>query len=356
MTSEKINASDVALFRKSLICTLSLSSKELFHSNLIGWLFENNLDFARRFLNHEGLTKVDSVKREKANFDLLVDADGKNYIVENKVKSLPCSKQMTEYVKKSIQQNLKANFILLSLSDPGEKFRSSHPSIRIVTYDDVLNIISDLKIDNSFITDMLSEYCTLIKILLKIKHTATVNPEVSLTYDPDQEDLLKQIRLFDVAQKIRYSNFAELVDKKLCKTNRLGFESFIEPLDVCFSMGLALMSLKARFRYEDDEIFLGIQIQGGHYRLYVESCSKKDVQALAEDLKKHDLWLNPENAANDKILKYGVYFKYSYTFITEMSAEKILAQIERDLLRLFDSRTTLKSKLQIDNKNVHPAS
>jgi hypothetical protein len=349
MTTEKINDNDVALFRKSLICTLSLSSKELFHSNLIGWLFENSLDFARRFLNHEGLTKVDSVEREKSNFDLLVNAEGKCYIVENKVKSLPCPDQMTDYVEKSNQQDLNATFILLSLADPSNKFRSSHPSVRIVTYDDVLNIIADLKTDNSFITDMLSEYCTLIKILLKIKHTATVNPEVSLSYDPDQEDLLKQIRLFDVAQKIRYSNFAELVDKKLDKTNRLGFEFFIEPLDVSFSKGLAFMSLKARFKYKDDEIFLGIQIQGGHYRLYVESCSKKDVHALAEDLKKHDLWLNPENAANNKILKYDVYFKYSYSFITGMSAEKILAQIEKDLLRLFDSRSALKSKLQFEH-------
>jgi hypothetical protein len=115
-----------------------------------------------------------------------------------------------------------------------------------------------------------------------------------------------------------------------------------------------LISLKARFKYTDDEIFLGIQIQGGHYRLYVESCSKKDVQALAEDLKKQGLWLNPENAANHKILKYGVYFKYSYSFITGMSAEKILAQIEKDLIRLFDSRSVLKSNLQIEHKN-HPA-
>ena len=356
MTTEKINDNDVALFRKSLICTLSLSSKELFHSNLIGWLFENSLDFARRFLNHEGLTKVDSVEREKSNFDLLVNADGKCYIVENKVKSLPCPDQMTDYVEKSNQQDLNATFILLSLADAGNKFRSSHPNVRIVTYDDVLNIIADLKTDNLFVTDMLSEYRTLLKILLKIKHTATATLEVSLSYDPDQEELLKQIRLFDVAQKIRYSHFAELVDKKLDDANRLGFECFMEHTEVSFSKGLALMSLKARFRYKDDEIFLGIQIQGGHYRLYVESCSKKDVQALAEDLKKHDLWLNPENAANNKILKYGVYFKYSYSFITEMSAEKILAQIEKDLLRLFDSRSALNSKLQFEHKKIQLAS
>lgn len=356
MTTEKLNANDVALFRKSLICTLSLSSKELFHSNLIGWLFENSLDFARRFLNHEGLTKVDSVQREKSNFDLVVNADDKCYIVENKVKSLPCSKQMTEYVEKSIQQNLKATFILLSLSDPGKKFRTSHPNVRIVTYDDVLNIIADLKTDNSFVADMLSEYRTLLEILIKIKHTATITPEVSLSYDPYQEELLKQIRLFDVAQKIRYSSFAEMVGKKLDNANRLGFEFFMDHAEVSFSKGLALMSLKAKFEYKDDEIFLGIQIQGGHYRLYVESCTKKDVQALAEDLKKHDLWLNPENAANHKILKYGVYFKYSYSSIKEMSAEKILSKIENDLLRLFDCRTALKSKLQIEHKKIQLAS
>jgi hypothetical protein len=351
MCTEKINDKDVELFRKSLICTLSLSSKELFHSNLIGWLLENNLDFAKRFLRLDKLTCVESVEREKSNFDLLVNADGNYYIIENKVKSLPCSEQMTGYVEKSNQQGLEATFILLSLSEPDNRFRSLHPNVRIVSYENMLTIFDNLKA-NSFINEMLSEYRTLLEILIKIKRTATIFPRASLLFDRDQEKLLKQIRLFDVAQKVRYSNFSNLVYKRLDDANRKGFECFIEPKEVSFSRGLAFMSLKSRFKYKEDDIFLGIQIQGDHYRLYVESCSKKDVQALAEDLKKHDLWVNPEHAANNNILKYGEYFKYCYSFIREMSANQILAQIEKDLLRLFDSRSALKSKLQIEHRNI----
>lgn len=62
-------------FKKSLICTLSHSSKELFHSNMIGWLLENHIDFAKFLLKKPDLKMIKKVEREKFNFDLLVLAD-----------------------------------------------------------------------------------------------------------------------------------------------------------------------------------------------------------------------------------------------------------------------------------------
>ena len=88
-------------FKKSIICTLSLSSKELFHSNMIGWLIENNLDFARNILERPDLDSERKVEREKYNFDLLVTANGEKFVIENKVKSLPDYQQLEGYRRKS---------------------------------------------------------------------------------------------------------------------------------------------------------------------------------------------------------------------------------------------------------------
>lgn len=111
-------ASIVTKLRKSPMFQLSLSSKELFHSNFLYWIWQVSPTMfqymisqlfmkAGRPIDHEEWPEYYEVHREYNNFDLCViskndesDKQGKvRLVVENKVKSIPRLSQLKEYFK-----------------------------------------------------------------------------------------------------------------------------------------------------------------------------------------------------------------------------------------------------------------
>lgn len=95
--------------KHSPVFNMSLGSKELFHSNFIGWAIESGLVDAAGFLNKlcpnvvDGATKLreEGVEREKDKLDLRIwFENGQNVVIENKVKSLPDKEQLQKYSKK----------------------------------------------------------------------------------------------------------------------------------------------------------------------------------------------------------------------------------------------------------------
>lgn len=109
---------------------LSLSSKELFHSNFLAWL-GNNKSTKQFFVNVinelvEELNLQPSgdwiVKREDDHFDLSIKENGDKgkylLVIENKVKSLPQKKQLNDYRSKNIKgKDDGTKFLLLTLVD-----------------------------------------------------------------------------------------------------------------------------------------------------------------------------------------------------------------------------------------------
>ena len=79
--------------KKSPLFNLSLSSKELFHSNFIAWICETYpMKFGKILLtffeqnSETNSNSILSVKRENRNLDLTVEFENLNIIIENKVK------------------------------------------------------------------------------------------------------------------------------------------------------------------------------------------------------------------------------------------------------------------------------
>ena len=70
--------------KQSLVYTLSLGDKELFHSNVLGWLLENHNEkgiqpVVKLFINDE--LEIERVEREKNHFDFASEARKKNDFV-----------------------------------------------------------------------------------------------------------------------------------------------------------------------------------------------------------------------------------------------------------------------------------
>ena len=105
---------------------MSLHSKELFHSNTLGWLFEAHPDLAAQalapWLVPDATQTALRIRREHRKLDLVVELPGfRPLVVENKTFSLPDEHQLQRYDEVNIPgaglEN--ATRMLLSLPDPG---------------------------------------------------------------------------------------------------------------------------------------------------------------------------------------------------------------------------------------------
>lgn len=122
----------IEYLKTSPMFNLSLSSKELFHSNFLYWLYiaKDNKEAFCSLLNVIGITTDNwgndwVVKREYLNFDLCVigSNDKKEIllaVIENKVKSIPTAEQLAKYnekIKNKFESDDKIPKILLSLTE-----------------------------------------------------------------------------------------------------------------------------------------------------------------------------------------------------------------------------------------------
>ena len=105
MNTTKCQINDrISMLKKSPIFAISLSGKELAHSNFWAWLIDQEIDnehlYVRVFVpdfDEKKDYEYVKVEREKWNMDLLITYKHNNKVeicvVENKIKSLPTEKQ-----------------------------------------------------------------------------------------------------------------------------------------------------------------------------------------------------------------------------------------------------------------------
>lgn len=93
----------IEYLKSSPVFAMSLSSKELFHSNFWAWLMEQDSEFITCFFDDFANTDNERVKifREKDHMDIQVQIGEKQtkriYVIENKFKSIPTESQLCKY-------------------------------------------------------------------------------------------------------------------------------------------------------------------------------------------------------------------------------------------------------------------
>ena len=82
--------------KQSPLFAISLSSKELFHSNFWAWLIEYNPEYAKVFFDDIVVDSNENLKvcREEKNRDITIHYQNKEYVIENKLKSMPYINQL----------------------------------------------------------------------------------------------------------------------------------------------------------------------------------------------------------------------------------------------------------------------
>lgn len=296
------NESGIAFYaaqlRKSPMFQLSLSSKELFHSNFLYWISQFSREMFKKVIKElfisAGNTPVFEwpenfdVKREYNNFDLCV-IDGTNnkilLVIENKVKSIPSYSQLNEYNNKSNG----ADHLLLSLSTEFPRRDEMRNELKwtIANYEMLSAILKKVIKDDEYVLDsyqtgIIRDYAGFIKNLHDIQDRWEVGLNNSFNdrfYDAELETL----RINDLKQKHRFSiicsSLYEKLNKELDSEIVWGssrddiFNGSHKPqhrkVFIGWGMTRAQGLLEIKMLVEENVILL-VQIQGDQYRHCVE--------------------------------------------------------------------------------------
>ncbi len=207
---------------------LSLSSKELFHSNFLAWLGKN-ANTRRFFVGMiEELTGIQldfngnwSVEREDKNFDLCIkEKDKYILVIENKVKSIPRKSQLDEYVGKINKNNNGTKFLLLTLVKefPHKDDIDIKNGGRWITktYQDIAKIMENKTslVGDTYLKSLIEDYIVFIKNVDELAEIWQKDNKNN-PFFAKSADLNGLEKLSDLYVKIQFSSYCIKLQEKI---------------------------------------------------------------------------------------------------------------------------------------------
>lgn len=336
--------------QKDGLFAMSLSSKELFHSNFWAWLFERDEEYIRLFFPNFSTQGNYIVKREQGNRDITIWTNTdfgkeKAYVIENKFKSLPNEDQIKGY-----QKELGDKFeqgIITGIKDPNF-------NVNRWTYKSCADISKGIKEiakkeNASFEKDLIIKYAEMLDKLVRCIEKE-LEKDNNCWVSSISDDII-ELRLADIVSKLRARTFAEWLSKELdsnssiCRTKN-GYHLAINDYYGARAKagGIDIRYVKTDKKGQVTDV-IGIQIEGKQYR--------KCAQINNSSLKPDDLfekyrdagWFETEHSKNSNTSQrkeYGKYvgsgsdkyaFVYQYENITDDNNDyqQLFKKIEEDL-------------------------
>lgn len=387
--SPACTSNPLASLRSNPIFHLSLSSKELFHSNFLVWLADYRTALFNEILaGCFGCTtfKYDPAQyvalREYKNFDFcicerdaaLVDGIGCIVLVlENKCKSIPYKAQLDEYKEKVKEHNdgwekgkkaarrksagftspVECHFVLLHLVENFAGKTAIEKEWTCVTYKSYADALKNyspccctstcpslekLLIENyaDFIGKLYDCLNTQIPTSLPPANWSIINAPAclkDLRIGDIWEKLIANLIVLELESKLK-GKFSNIVLNKGAKAlfgtkkvppHSVGTISLLAG----FSRGTAVVDVKYK---KSNDLIYGIQIQNGQYRQYVEFANKHLTTLQKEKELATRIHANVFGSFSDKPCKFGDTFLYKHEGIPNgTTVEDVLDVIIKDI-------------------------
>lgn len=381
------NQALVKTLQDSPLFQLSLTSKELFHSNFLYWLGVTYRDLFKETFSKLGCNTAAwpdkwEVEREykaakSISLDLCVKGPGKKgkiyLVLENKVKSIPNQQQLNRYVSYWKRDNEKPCFILLSLmTNFPNKGQIGRNGWKVLSYGDLSgalkralsSYVSSVPKVSTYHEEIIKDYIQLAKGLHGLFGKLTVFDNDR--YCDNVSQVYANLRMDDVYEKVRASSIVEKLAEKL--RDRLGKESHIaiesgykiekigESTEHCLAkvyvdsgytnkQGVVDAKVKINDRY-----VLTVQIQGEQYRHAIECLGMQEDQW--ENIKNEALfpdWFSftaRGNKLEDQTKDHCKYvdkksnsiFLYRYRKIKDNeTVDNVLNEVVNDICHIFET-------------------
>ena len=330
---------------KSPMFNLSLSSKELFHSNFLYWLWKIDGNQFLKMLGklcgeEDDLQKINikeiDVLREYKNFDLCVvkkEGDKVNdilLVLENKVKSIPDKSQLDKYSKELGD----CKKILLTLMGDFVNKAKIEKEWKIVCYNDLAEILKDFSANLGENKVFIDEYIKFIDNLHELSLSwYQLNDNFLFDEEEDYKNAFK-LRIHDLYGKLRFSKIAVEIEKKLDNEKLLS-----DDIRVLAEYSRQSPILTVKIDNIIDNTQLIIQVQGNQYRHAIVRENVKDYDKFCAEIEKNKIiqkkWWIGYSTKSKEICKFKSetgWFIYKYKKIeSKATVESVIKWIIDDL-------------------------
>lgn len=325
------------LLNRSPLFAISLSGKELSHSNFWAWLLEQEAEGKHPFIEvfipdfYQNRCTFISVEREKKHVDLTITYKNKAnetevLIIENKIKSIPTKEQLIRYEEELGKQDVAITGILTGLYASLDIQNLGKWSF--LSYQEIAKRIMNIQEVHATMdfADYIKQYAEDIEVLYDLfQSKMEQNKGKYIIGDKD----LEKIRYSDIYVKLKGSEFMEEINKRL---NFEAYKNWAKPVcGLSFNHKKPTLSIVFSQRIDEDptkEIgMIGVQIEGDQFRIYGGASQEGDFHEetvinklyecdyfkrnFTEEIKK----LNRTSKMRNNYCKYGnVAAKYCHCY------------------------------------------
>ncbi len=238
---------------------LSLADKELFHSNFLAWLGEDDdtkplfVEFIKAISGIDLQRKLFTVQRESKNYDLSILDDKGNliFVLENKNKSIPSKGQLDRY-KEKVKNNSNVKFVLLSLATKFPEKDKIVKSWNLISYARLACILRNHTnlVNNCYKKQLIEDYIHFILCLHFLSQRWLLEKNFFMPESEWKE--LNKCRIHDLCDKIRTVYLMSVYNK-----------NHSSKINWFYSNGSAALEWSKTI---NGDCGICIQIQGGYYR------------------------------------------------------------------------------------------
>jgi len=318
--------------KESVMFNLSLSAKELFHSNFLSYLF--NIEEKTLFgeiTDIKGFV-VKKAEREYKNIDIeITGEDGTKYLIENKVKDIITRRQLDEIQDKN--KNYKTYFLFSLLGNNlqllGEKPEKT--KWKEISYKHIISILKNKIFKDDILNKMRDDYCDSMSIMISLLEEDYSHCDCYKLYNKNKRlEQYRNIRLHDVFQKYGISHFVNYFKKTYPNTD-------IDSTYGYSRNGIMTFSIKIK----NDNYSVDIQIEDGQYRKSIVGKIENEIELLEKfesigwfvknwKSKRKKDYLGYDHKDKDKTKRWYQLQEIDQN-IKEMSYSELAEKIKKDL-------------------------
>ena len=283
MENRELFLENISKLKNSPVFSMSLGSKELFHSNFWAYLMdqEEGKEFIRFFFNDIDINSELKIKREDKKRDLVVYSDGKEYVIENKIKSYPRREQLEKYSRETnVERGVITGISYPPFEPPAEW--------RFVSYHEIANFLRKMSFKNEYLQSVVNDYCDVLDSINLLMKMSLDETKERLSYWSDDIKKLYDVRLMDVFRKNKADDFVQT-----CEELQILIEHEIKDLrEWSFYISRSFHNGKSTISFElqkgsgnNYKGQIGVQIEDNQFRLFlgltrgsVEDIFKKGIE------------------------------------------------------------------------------
>ena len=263
------------------VFSMSLGSHELFHSNMWSWIINTcdkdiNYSFLKLFFPEICINAELTAKRECKNRDIVVQANGKDYVIENKFKSIPTKEQLKNYSS----SNDFAEGVLTGLVEP---MFSLPANWHFISYKTIAkHLINIFKNKEGFNMQLILQYAESLlleeSIISQYSKSGMTEHWSIEDYSTPEFQEIERIRLGDICKKQKACSLEkyllENIPKEYKNSEKLnGFTFGVSSAFFCKHPVVDIRYTKTIVEHVDEmktpiklSLMIGLQIQGNQYR------------------------------------------------------------------------------------------